>query len=122
MTDTQTTTPAFDALKPCPFCGGNIECTEHDEPQHYYTCQQCKIRINFSSDLWGDEAHQFINTRADQCIPASDIRPLVEALDLIANGKKIDYDTWEVIDQEDMEQVAKQALAQFQQLHPEVMK
>lgn len=56
-------------------------------------------------------------TRSDLCVPRADVMKLVEVLDLIANGRKIDDDTWEVIDQEDMELFARDALAEFQRKH-----
>lgn len=52
-------------------------------------------------------------------LPRADVMKLVYVLDLIANGRKIDDDTWEVIDQEDMELFAREALAEFNAKHGE---
>ncbi len=125
MTDTQTTTPAFDALKPCPFCGGEavVKAPYGEELRKYVECQNNKcwmFGIMAKPEEW--------NARADQCIPASDIRPLVEALRKIK--EKADSGIFPHLPVEtvgaamciEIDKICDAALAQFQQRHPEVMK
>jgi hypothetical protein len=81
----------------------------HDDVSYSYPNMEGKNPVEWIQNAANSAAYIW-KTRSDQCIPASDIRPLVSFIEYCL-GSSV----------KDIHDRAKNTLAQFQQLHPEVM-